>query len=99
MKINNWRKRIATTLVASGLISPAVAHAANLNTNLVTNGTFENVDLAHRWRVQRSFGLGVDGPQSVRILAQRQQFQCGRCARLRRWRRSARCRQLVFHTE
>lgn len=45
MKINNWRRKLAATLVAGGLISPAAAHAANLNTNLVTNGDFENVNV------------------------------------------------------
>ena len=46
MKVNNWRKNLATTLAACGLMSPAAAHAANLNTNLVTNGDFESVDIA-----------------------------------------------------
>lgn len=45
MKVNNWRKNLATTLAACGLLSPA-AYAANLNTNLVVNPGFENVDTA-----------------------------------------------------
>jgi hypothetical protein len=45
MKVNNWRKNLATTLVACGLMSPAAAQAANLNTNLVINAGFENVDV------------------------------------------------------
>jgi hypothetical protein len=44
MKVNNWRKNLATTLAACGLMSPAAAYAANLNTNLVVNPSFENVD-------------------------------------------------------
>ncbi len=45
MKVTNWRRKLAATLVAGGLMSPTAANAANLNTNLVINGTFENVDL------------------------------------------------------
>jgi hypothetical protein len=44
MKVSNWRKKLAATLVAGGLISPAVAQAANLDTNLVANPGFETVD-------------------------------------------------------
>jgi hypothetical protein len=45
MKITNWRRKLAATLVAGGMLSPAAAQAANLNTNLVLNGDFEAVDL------------------------------------------------------
>ena len=45
MKIWNLRKRTAALLVSVGLLSPAAAHAALLNTNLVTNPSFEEVDL------------------------------------------------------
>jgi hypothetical protein len=45
MKVTNWRRNLAATLVASGLLSPAAAQAANLDTNLVVNGGFENVDV------------------------------------------------------
>jgi len=45
MKVTNWRKKLATTLVATGLISPAAAQAADLNTNLLLNPDFENVDV------------------------------------------------------
>ncbi len=45
MKVTNWRRRLATTLVAGGLISPAAAQAANLDTNLLANPGFESVDL------------------------------------------------------
>jgi hypothetical protein len=43
MKVN-WRKNLAKTLVATGLLSPAAANAANLDTNLVVNPGFETVD-------------------------------------------------------
>lgn len=45
MKVSNWRKKLAATLVAGGLLSPAVAQAANLDTNLLANPGFETVDL------------------------------------------------------
>ena len=44
MKINNWRSKLAVTLAASGMLTPAAARAANLNTNLVANPGFELVD-------------------------------------------------------
>jgi hypothetical protein len=44
MKITNLRRHIAAGLAAGGLMMPAVAGAAPLNTNLVTDGSFENVD-------------------------------------------------------
>jgi hypothetical protein len=44
MKINNWRSKLAVTLAAGGMLTPAAARAANLNTNLVTNPGFELVD-------------------------------------------------------
>jgi len=44
MKINNWRSKLAVTLAAGGLLTPAAARAANLNTNLATNPGFELVD-------------------------------------------------------
>jgi PEP-CTERM motif-containing protein len=46
MKIRNFRKAIAKTLAGAGLLTPCVTQAADLNTNLVVNGNFENVDLA-----------------------------------------------------
>jgi hypothetical protein len=46
MKIRNWRKAIWNVLAAGGLFLPCTAYAADLNTNLVVNGNFENVDLA-----------------------------------------------------
>jgi hypothetical protein len=45
MKVTNWRRKLAANLVACGLMSPAAGLAANLDTNLVANGTFESVDL------------------------------------------------------
>jgi len=44
MKVTNWRRKLAATLMAGGLISPAAAQAANLDTNLVANPGFESVD-------------------------------------------------------
>jgi hypothetical protein len=46
MKIGNWCRKLSATLVAGGLMVPVAAHAAGLNTNLVVNAGFENVDLA-----------------------------------------------------
>jgi hypothetical protein len=45
MKVSDWRRKLAGTLVASGLLAPAAAAAANLDTNLILNPGFENVDL------------------------------------------------------
>jgi hypothetical protein len=45
MKVTNWRRNLAKTLVATGLISPVAAQAANLDTNLLLNPGFENVDV------------------------------------------------------
>jgi hypothetical protein len=44
MKVTDIRRKLAATLVASGLLSPAALHAANLNTNLIVNPGFEIVD-------------------------------------------------------
>jgi hypothetical protein len=44
MKVTNWRSKLAASLVACGVMSPAAARAANLDTNLVVNGTFESVN-------------------------------------------------------
>jgi hypothetical protein len=44
MKVTNWRRKLAATLIAGGMISPAAAQAANLDTNLVVNPGFESVD-------------------------------------------------------
>ncbi len=45
MKVTNWRRKLAATLVAGGLMTPAPTQAANLDTNLAVNGTFESVDV------------------------------------------------------
>jgi hypothetical protein len=45
MKVTNWRRKLAASLVGCGLISPTAALAANLDSPLVLNGTFESVDL------------------------------------------------------
>jgi hypothetical protein len=41
MKVSNWRKKLAATLLAGGLISPATAHAADVDVNLLVNPGFE----------------------------------------------------------
>lgn len=45
MKVTDLRRKLIATLAAGGLIAPGVVHAANLNTNLLINAGFENVDL------------------------------------------------------
>lgn len=43
MKVTNWRRKLAASLVAGGLMTPAAAYAANLDENLVTDPSFEHV--------------------------------------------------------
>jgi hypothetical protein len=43
MKVSNWRRKLAASLVAGGLMAPTALFAQNLNTNLVQNPSFENV--------------------------------------------------------
>jgi hypothetical protein len=45
MKVTNWRRKLAASLVAGGLLAPCAVQAADLNTNLVTNPGFEDVDV------------------------------------------------------
>jgi hypothetical protein len=45
MKVTNLRRKLIATLAAGGMLSPGLLHAANLNTNLLVNAGFENVDL------------------------------------------------------
>ena len=45
MKINNWCRKLSAALVAGGLLAPCTVNAAGLNTNLVINGDFENVNV------------------------------------------------------
>jgi hypothetical protein len=45
MKVTNWRRKLAASLVAGGLLVPCAVEAANLDTNLVTNPGFEDVDV------------------------------------------------------
>jgi hypothetical protein len=45
MKVTNWRRKLMATLVAGGLLAPSALHAANLDTNLVVDPSFENVDV------------------------------------------------------
>ena len=44
MKVTNWRRKLAASLVAGGLLAPCTVEAANLNENLVDNPGFEDVD-------------------------------------------------------
>jgi hypothetical protein len=44
MKVTNWRRKLVASLAAGGLFVPAAASAAELNTNLVSNPGFEDVD-------------------------------------------------------
>src|SRR5204863_5815939 len=43
MKVSDWRRKLAASLVAGGLMAPGALYGANLNTNLVPNPSFENV--------------------------------------------------------
>lgn len=45
MKVTNWRRKLAATLAAGGILVPAALPAANLNENLLTNAGFENVNI------------------------------------------------------
>jgi hypothetical protein len=45
MKVTNWRRKLVASLVAGGLMAPCALEAANLDTNLVTNPGFEDVDV------------------------------------------------------
>lgn len=44
MRITNWRRKLISSLVAGGMLVPTVAGAADLNTNLVVDPSFENVN-------------------------------------------------------
>src|SRR4051794_31791701 len=44
MKVTDIRRKLAAALVASGLLAPSAAYAANLDTNLIINPGFESVD-------------------------------------------------------
>ena len=46
MKVTDLRRKLMAALVAGGMLAPGVLHAADLDTNLVVNGDFENVDLS-----------------------------------------------------
>jgi hypothetical protein len=43
MKVTDWRRKLAASLVAGGLMAPGALYGANLNTNLVPDPSFENV--------------------------------------------------------
>ena len=73
MKVTDLRRKLMAALAAGGLLAPsAVAHAAGLNTNLVVNPGFENVDTSMTlgdyngpqildWSRQRGFAFSHDG--------------------------------------
>ena len=44
MKVTDLRRKLIAALAAGGLIAPGMVHAAELNTNLLINSGFENVD-------------------------------------------------------
>ena len=46
MKVTDLRRKLLAALAAGGMLAPSAVYAANLNTDLVINGGFENVDLA-----------------------------------------------------
>jgi hypothetical protein len=56
MKVSDLRRKLFATLVAGGLVAPGALHAANLDTNLVTNPGFETVDI-------NTIGGTYDSPQ------------------------------------
>lgn len=62
MKIGNWYRRFAMTLIAGGMLTPAMAHSASLGVNLVVNGGFENVNLATTATYHSPLVLDWTGP-------------------------------------
>jgi hypothetical protein len=74
MKVTDLRRGLLATLAAGGMIAPSATYAANLNTDLVVNGGFENVDLATTstvnapkildWLGVSSFAYSHDGSSS-----------------------------------
>jgi hypothetical protein len=62
MKISNWCRKLSAAIVAGGILVPSAAKAADLNINLVTNGNFENVDLAVTGNYNGPRILGWTGP-------------------------------------
>jgi hypothetical protein len=47
MKVTNWRRKLLASLVAGGMMAPVAASAADLNTNLIVDPSFEDVDPAN----------------------------------------------------
>ena len=43
MKVTDWRRKLAASLVAGGMMAPTAVRAANLDTNLLLNPGFESV--------------------------------------------------------
>src|SRR5262245_60188105 len=74
MKVTDLRRKLMAALAAGGLLAPSAVYAANLDTDLVINGGFENVDLATTstyhspkildWLGQSAFAYSHDGSSS-----------------------------------
>src|SRR5262245_17767552 len=74
MKVTDLRRKLMAALAAGGLLAPSAVYAANLNTDLVVNGGFENVDLATtstyhspkilNWLGPSAFAYSHDGSSS-----------------------------------
>lgn len=62
MKVTDWRRKLMTSLVAGGLAMPGIASAANLNTNLLANPGFEDVDFGTTGDYGSPMVLGWSGP-------------------------------------
>ncbi|HEX2475880.1 MAG TPA: PEP-CTERM sorting domain-containing protein [Lacipirellulaceae bacterium] len=64
MKVSNWRRKLAASLVAGGLMAPTAVYAQNLNTNLVQNPSFENVGATECCYSARNILSWTDGTQT-----------------------------------
>jgi hypothetical protein len=74
MKVTDLRRKLMAALAAGGMLAPSAVYAANLDTDLVVNGGFENVDLATTstyhapkildWLGQSAFAYSHDGSSS-----------------------------------
>lgn len=59
MKVTNLRRKLAAALVAGGMLSPAAAVAADLDTNLILNSGFENLDVTDSHILDWTDGTGL----------------------------------------
>ena len=71
MKVTDLRRKLMAALAAGGLLAPSAVYAANLNTDLVVNGGFENVDLATTSTYHSPKILNWLGGPGLRLLARR----------------------------